>query len=37
MSIDGMFNIQDIDEKVTVGNREKTVAAKAGSLRRCVI
>jgi hypothetical protein len=37
MSIDGMFNIQDIDEKVTVGNGEKMVATKVGSLRRCVI
>jgi hypothetical protein len=37
MSIDGMFNILDIDEKVTVGNGEKMVATKVGSLRRCVI
>jgi hypothetical protein len=37
MSIDGMFNIQDINEKVTVGNGEKTVPTKVGSLRRCVI
>jgi hypothetical protein len=37
MSIDGMFNIQNIDEKVTVGNGEKMVATKVGSLRRCVI
>jgi hypothetical protein len=37
MSIDGMFNIQDIDEKVTVENGEKMVATKVGSLRRCVI
>jgi hypothetical protein len=28
MSIDGMFNILDIDEKVTVGNGEKMVATK---------
>jgi hypothetical protein len=37
MSINGMFNIQDIDEKVTVGNGEKMVATKVGSLRRHVI
>jgi hypothetical protein len=37
MSIDGMFNILDIDEKVTVGNGEKMVATKVGSLRRRVI
>jgi hypothetical protein len=37
MSIDGMFNILDIDEKVTVGNGEKMVATKVGSLRRRII
>jgi hypothetical protein len=37
MSINGMFNIQDINEKVTVGNGEKMVATKFGSLRRHVI
>jgi hypothetical protein len=37
MSIDGRFNILDIDEKVTVGNGEKMVATKVGSLRRHVI
>jgi hypothetical protein len=37
MSIDGMFNILDIDEKVTVGNGEKMVVTKVGSLRRRVI
>jgi hypothetical protein len=37
MSMDGMFNIQDIDEKVTVGNGDKMVAKKVGSLRRRVI
>jgi hypothetical protein len=37
MSIDGMFNILDIDEKITVGNGEKMVATKVGSLRRRVI
>jgi hypothetical protein len=37
MSLDGMFNIQDIDEKVTVGNGEKMVATKVGSLRCRVI
>jgi hypothetical protein len=37
MSIDGMFNIQDIDEKVTIGNGEEMVATMVGSLRRCVI
>jgi hypothetical protein len=35
MSMDGMFNTQDIDEKV--GNGNKMVATKVGSLRRCVI
>jgi gag-polypeptide of LTR copia-type len=37
MSIDGMFNVQDIDEKVTVGNGNKMVATKVGSLRCRVI
>jgi hypothetical protein len=37
MSINGMFNIQDIDEKVAVGNGEKMVARKIGSLRCRVI
>jgi hypothetical protein len=37
MSIDGIFNILDIDEKVTAGNGEKMVAMKVGSLRRRVI
>jgi hypothetical protein len=37
MSIDGIFNILDIDEKVTVGNGEKMVATKFGNLRCCVI
>jgi hypothetical protein len=37
MSINGMFNIQGINEKVTVGNGEKMVATKVGSLRRRVI
>jgi hypothetical protein len=37
MSIDGMFNVKDIDEKVTVGNGEKMVATKVGSLRCGVI
>jgi hypothetical protein len=37
MSMDGMFNIQDIDEKVTVGNGNNMVATKVGSLRCCVI
>jgi hypothetical protein len=37
MSIDGMFNILDIDEKGTVGNGEKMLATKVGSLRRRVI
>jgi hypothetical protein len=37
MSIDGMFNILDIDEKVTVGNGEKMVATKIRSLRRRII
>jgi hypothetical protein len=37
MSINRMFNILDIDEKVTVGNGEEMVATKVGSLRRCVI
>jgi hypothetical protein len=37
MSMDGMFNIQDIDEKVTVGNGNKMVATKVGILRLHVI
>jgi hypothetical protein len=37
MSIDGMFNIKDINEKATVGNGEKMVATKVGSLRRRVL
>jgi hypothetical protein len=37
MSMDGMFNVQDINEKVTVGNGNKMVATKVGSLRHCVI
>jgi hypothetical protein len=31
------FNIQDIDEKVTVGNGDKMIATKVGCLRHCVI
>jgi hypothetical protein len=37
MTIDGMFNIKDINEKVSVGNGEKMVETKVGSLRRCII
>jgi hypothetical protein len=37
MSMEGMFNIRDIDEKVTVGNGNIMVATKVGSLRRQVI
>jgi hypothetical protein len=37
MSIDAMFIIQDINEKVTVGNGEKMVELKVGSLRCRVI
>jgi hypothetical protein len=38
MSMDGMFNVQDIDEKATVGNgNNKMLATKVGSLRRRVI
>jgi hypothetical protein len=32
-----MFNLQDINEKITIGNGEKMLATKVGSLRRCVI
>jgi hypothetical protein len=32
-----MFDIQGINEKVTVGNGEKMVATKVGNLRCCVI
>jgi hypothetical protein len=37
MSMNGMFNIQDIDEKVRVGNSNKIMVTKAGSLRCHVI
>jgi hypothetical protein len=37
MSTDGMFNLKDINEKITVGNGEKMLATKVGSIRRCVI
>jgi hypothetical protein len=37
MSKDGMFNLKDIDEKITVGNGKKMLATKVGSLRRRVI
>jgi hypothetical protein len=37
MSTDGMFNFKDIDEKITVGNGEKMLATKVGSIRRHVI
>jgi hypothetical protein len=37
MSTDGMFNLKDIDEKITVGKRDKMLATKVGSLRHCVI
>jgi hypothetical protein len=37
MSMDGMFNVQDIDEKVTVENGNNIVATKVGSLRCRVI
>jgi hypothetical protein len=32
MSMDGMHNVQNIDEKVTVGNGNKMVVTKVGSL-----
>jgi hypothetical protein len=35
--MNGMFHVQDIDEKVTVGNGNKMVATKVGSLRCHVI
>jgi len=35
--MEGMFNIRDIEEKVTVGNGSKMMATKVGSLRRRVI
>jgi hypothetical protein len=37
MLIERMFDIQDIGEKITVGNGNKMVVTKVGSLRRCVI
>jgi hypothetical protein len=37
MTIEGMFDIQDINEKITVGNGNKMMATKVGSLSRCVI
>ena len=36
-SIEGMFNIQEIDEKITVGNGDSMTATKVGSLKRRVI
>ena len=37
MSTDGMFNIRDIDEKITVGNGDSMTATKVGSLKRRII
>jgi hypothetical protein len=37
MSKDGMFNLKDINETITVGNGEKMLATKVGSLRPRVI
>jgi hypothetical protein len=37
MSTEGMFNIRDIDEKITVGNDNSMTATKVGSLKRRVI
>jgi hypothetical protein len=37
MTPEGMFNLQDINEKITIGNGEKMLATKVGSLRRRVI
>jgi hypothetical protein len=32
-----MFNMSDIDEKITVGNGNSMTATKVGSLKRCVV
>jgi hypothetical protein len=37
MTTEGMFNLQDIDEKITIGNGKKMLATKVGSLRRRVV
>ena len=37
MSTDGMFNLKDINEKITIGNCEKMLATKVGSIRHRVI
>jgi hypothetical protein len=37
MTTEGMLNLQDIDEKITVGNGEKMLATKVESLRRRVV
>ena len=36
-SIEGMFDVKDIEEKITVGNGDSMMATKVGSLKRCVI
>jgi gag-polypeptide of LTR copia-type/Zinc knuckle len=36
-STKGMFNISDIDEKITVGNGNSMTATKVGSLKCCVV
>jgi hypothetical protein len=36
-SIEGVFNLKDIAETITVGNGDSMSATKVGSLRRCVV
>jgi hypothetical protein len=36
-SIEGMFNLKDIAETITVGNGNSMTAAKVGSLRHCIV
>jgi hypothetical protein len=37
MSIEGMFNLKDIAETITVGNGNSMTVTKVGSLRRHVV
>jgi gag-polypeptide of LTR copia-type len=36
-SIEGMFNLKDIAETITVGNGSSMMATKVGSLMRCIV
>ena len=36
-SIEGMFDVKDIEEKITVGNGDSVMATKVGSLKRRVL